>query len=220
LTFEGVAQAFGERVSPHPEMVKLCKEFFGTDDLKSPKLKLAFIPESSELCYGIDKTTGSPGRYPVVKVRNVFVLPGIPKLLMTAFDRLEEVFSNPAAEFRTREVYIAVDEASITGILNEVNAKFKDRVILGSYPDFYNSYYKVKLNLEATQASDLDEIYAFLKEKLPAKSISMSLKKASRSTRGNRYALDSMEEKIALRCYISYTPYLSNIELQALLHLA
>jgi len=39
----GVAKAFGEEVVAHPELVDLCKEFFGTDDLKSPKLKMALV---------------------------------------------------------------------------------------------------------------------------------------------------------------------------------
>ena len=38
-----MARAFQEHVHPHPELVRVCKEFFGTDDLKSPKLKLAHV---------------------------------------------------------------------------------------------------------------------------------------------------------------------------------
>ena len=41
--FEGVAKAFNEQVKPHDDLVALCKKFFGTDDLNSPKLKLAFV---------------------------------------------------------------------------------------------------------------------------------------------------------------------------------
>ena len=46
----GVAQAFGEGVYPHPDLVALCKQFFGTDDLKSPKLKLAFVSKYWYIC--------------------------------------------------------------------------------------------------------------------------------------------------------------------------
>jgi len=171
VTFEGVARAFGEQVIPHPELVALCKEFFGTDDLKSPKLKLAFIPESSALCYGIDTTTGFQGKYPVVRIRNVYIFPGVPKLLRTAFERLEGMFRNAEAAFHTCEIYISVDEASIAGILNEANDLFKDRVTMGSYPDFYSNYYKVKLTLESMQKSDVDEMRALLFKNLPAGAI-------------------------------------------------
>lgn len=40
---EGVAQAFGEKVHPHPDLVEVCKQYFGTDDLTSPKLKMAHV---------------------------------------------------------------------------------------------------------------------------------------------------------------------------------
>ena len=51
-----MAQAFGEGVYPHPDLVALCKQFFGTDDLKSPKLKLAFVSKSWYI-YALDSQT-------------------------------------------------------------------------------------------------------------------------------------------------------------------
>lgn len=43
LYLPGVAKAFEEDVYPHPDLVALCKQFFGTDDVTNPKLKLAFV---------------------------------------------------------------------------------------------------------------------------------------------------------------------------------
>ena len=37
-----------------------------------------------------------------------------------------------------QEIYITQDEVSITSVLNDVVAKFKSRVTVGSYPDFNN----------------------------------------------------------------------------------
>jgi len=170
VTFEGVARAFEEHVFPHPELVAVCKEFFGTDDLASPKLKLAFIPESSVLRYGVDKTTGEKSRYPVVVVRNVYIFPGIPRLFEMAFVRLEDLFRNPDRDFCTREVFINTDEFSITPVLNNANERFKDCVTIGSYPDYYNSYYKVKVTLESESRADIDAVTDFLRTGLPANS--------------------------------------------------
>ena len=44
----GVAKAFNEKIHAHPDLVKVCKEYFGTDDLSSPKLKMAHV--SVHLC--------------------------------------------------------------------------------------------------------------------------------------------------------------------------
>ncbi|ELT90649.1 hypothetical protein CAPTEDRAFT_220999 [Capitella teleta] len=171
LTFEGVASAFQLEVFPHPDLLSLCKEFFGTDDISNPKLKLAFIPRTSKLHYGIDQVTGEKSKYPLVEVKNVFVFPGVPKLMERAFNMLEDLFRNPDAEFFVHEVYLGLDEVAVAGILNTVDAKFKDRVTLGSYPDFYNSYYKVKLTMEAEDQQSLQDCVAFLKEHLPQDSV-------------------------------------------------
>lgn len=170
VTFESVACAFGEGVFPHPELVAVCKEIFGTDDLASPKLKLAYIPESSTLHYGVDKTTGEKSRFPVVVVRNVYIFPGIPRLFEMAFLRLEELFRNPYKEFCTREVFLNADEFSITPVLNDANECFKDRVTIGSYPDYYNSYYKVKLTLESESSANVDAVMELLRARLPENS--------------------------------------------------
>ena len=168
VTFEGVARAFGEQVFPHPELVTVCKEHFGTDDLASPKLKLAFIPKSSTLHYGVDKATGEKTRYPIVVVKNVYLFPGIPRLFEMAFVRLEDLFRNPDRNFCTREVFLRTDEFSLTPVLNDANERFKDRVTIGSYPDFYNSYYKVKLTLESESRADIDAVTDYLHTQLTA----------------------------------------------------
>ena len=133
-------------------------------------MKLAFIPESSTLRYGVDKTTGERSRYPVVIVHNVYIFPGIPRLFEMAFVRLEELFRNPNRQFCTRELYLSADEFSVTPVLNNANERFKDRVTIGSYPDFYNSYYKVKLTLESEFSANIDAVTDFLHSQLTADS--------------------------------------------------
>ena len=45
-----MAKAFGEKTVANPELVELCRQYFGTDDLKNPKLKLAIV---SDICFYI-----------------------------------------------------------------------------------------------------------------------------------------------------------------------
>ena len=49
---------------------------------------------------------------------------------------IQDLFRNPASEFYVKELYIVKDEVSITDMLNELNAACKDKVIIGSYPEF------------------------------------------------------------------------------------
>ncbi|NXX40484.1 FLAD1 synthase, partial [Tricholaema leucomelas] len=168
VTFEAVAKAFGEKVIPHPELVALVHKFFGKTDEQCPEMKLARVPESSHLNYGTDGRTGSAFKYPLVSVRNVYIFPGIPALMERALDGLAHIFRNEQTHFHSRTIYVAADEILIAPALNQADAAFQGRVSLGSYPDWANNYYRVKLTLDSESEQDLKEAYDFLMEKLPA----------------------------------------------------
>ncbi|NWH58360.1 FLAD1 synthase, partial [Geococcyx californianus] len=167
VTFEAVAKAFGEKVTPHPELVALVHKFFGKTDAESPEMKLARIPESSRLNYGTDGHTGSTFKYPLVSVRNVYIFPGIPTLMEHVLDGLAHLFRSDCTHFHSQNIYVAADEVLIAPVLYEANAAFQGRVSLGSYPDWANNYYRVKLTLESESEQDLEEVHRFLVEKLP-----------------------------------------------------
>ena len=38
-----IAKAFGEKTKPHPEMMALLKEHFGTNEVSSPKFKMGHV---------------------------------------------------------------------------------------------------------------------------------------------------------------------------------
>uniref|UniRef100_A0A8C8B2R9 FAD synthase middle domain-containing protein n=1 Tax=Otus sunia TaxID=257818 RepID=A0A8C8B2R9_9STRI len=69
--------------------------------------------------------------------------------------------------FHSRTIYVAADEILIAPILDQADATFQGRVSLGSYPDWANNYYRVKLTLDSESERDLEEAYRFLTETLP-----------------------------------------------------
>ncbi|CAC5369774.1 FLAD1 [Mytilus coruscus] len=166
-TFEGIAKAFDDVLEPNPVLVELCKEYFGPAALDSPKMKLAMVPKSATTVYGYHPETGQKNKFPLVTIKNVYIFPGVPQLLERSFVTLEHLFKNPSKDFYTREIYVDKDEVSIADILNSVDSKHNSTVILGSYPDFINSYYKVKLVLESETKKDLDDACKTLTESLP-----------------------------------------------------
>ncbi|KAM3824523.1 FAD synthase [Vipera latastei] len=168
VTFEAVAKAFGEKIHPHPEMVELVKKFFGKQSKpESSNMKLACVPESSLLNYGVDEKTGRTFPYPLISVQNVYIFPGIPSLMKRALDGLGHLFRNEKTHFYTREIYVNVEETQIASALSEANAKFWPRTNLGSYPNWVSNYHRVKLILDSDSEADLDEVHAFLMENLP-----------------------------------------------------
>ncbi|XP_045175056.2 FAD synthase-like [Mercenaria mercenaria] len=203
LTFESVGKAFDEPIEPNPHLVELCKKYFGTDDLNSPKLKMAKVPKSAKLLYGEDKSTGKRTRYPLVNVRNTYLFPGVPSILEHAFPLLKDHFRNPDVQIHTKELYIQLDEISITPVLNEADTLFKRQVTLGSYPDFINSYYKVKLTLESEDREHLETAVRYLQEHLPEDSIVQYEKNPVFNAVDQVYGVVNSEES---------TPYINKVK--------
>ncbi|XP_014674340.1 PREDICTED: FAD synthase-like [Priapulus caudatus] len=167
MTSEGIAMAFGEEVKPHAELVKLVRQFFGDVSMDSPEMKLAHVPESAQLRYGVHPITGKTAPYPLVTVRNVYLFPGIPHLLERNFANVEHLFRNEAVQFHVRQMFLAQDEMSIAGMISKVNKQYKDRVDLGSYPKLDNSYYQVKLTIQGKTTEIVDEVYNHLASLFP-----------------------------------------------------
>lgn len=166
VTFEAVAQAFGDELKPHPELEAAIKALGGKG-----WEKLSLVPSSARLHYGTDPQTGRPFKFPLVSVRNVYLFPGIPELLRRVLEGLKGLFQNTAVQFHLRELYVAADEASIAPILAEAQAHFGRRLGLGSYPDWGSNYYQVKLTLDAEEEGPLEECLAYLTARLPPGSL-------------------------------------------------
>ncbi|XP_066963477.1 FAD synthase-like [Macrobrachium rosenbergii] len=166
ITFEGVAAAFGEKVYPHPMLVGFLKTYFKTDDLSSPTMKMAHIPESSVLHFGEDKKKGLKSQYPIISVRNVTVFPGIPHLLERAFGLLgKKLFHKPGTGFHVGSIYLTTDEVSIASMLNKTVKTFPS-VAIGSYPKLFHSYYRTKITLESLNAEDIAQASQHFKSQL------------------------------------------------------
>lgn len=81
VTMAGVAEAFGCQLARHPELETRIRAFFGNNVTES-HLKMSEAPTGSEVAiieYRINNGELSP--FPLVRCRNVYVLPGIPHLL-------------------------------------------------------------------------------------------------------------------------------------------
>lgn len=171
VTFESVALAFGEGLHAHPELTKLVEGFFGTVTPNSAPMKLATVPVSAKLNFGIDPQTGQRNRFPLVSVRNVYIFPGIPSLLERSFNGLTHLFSGSGTIFHTREVFVDADETEIAPSLTKLQAGWGKRVSLGSYPDWLSNYHRVRLVLDSDSAEEVDRARTQLIEELPEGSV-------------------------------------------------
>ncbi|GAB6030627.1 FAD1 flavin adenine dinucleotide synthetase [Chamberlinius hualienensis] len=168
ITYEGVAKAFDKKLIRHPSLVDLISKYFGNDPAH-PAYKMSEIPENAEVLLTPDK----PGRFPLVNINNVYILPGIPKFLERSFqcfiDKLDIGHLNSSPNLKI--LYITLDELSITSTLNSAVKHFKDRVIFGSYPSVSHSYYRVRITMESEKLSDVLEAKEYLERELPKSSL-------------------------------------------------
>ena|SRR2546425_9976804 len=157
VTMAGISHGFGLRVIRHPDLERRLLERHGAN-LNEARLRMAEVPEGAEL-------VGEGALYaPAVKLRNIYIFPGIPKVLQDRFQAIRERFRD--APFFLKVVYSKEGEGVIASILNELLTNFPE-LLLGSYPVLDNPEYRVKLTLESKDLNYLNQAFERLLGTLP-----------------------------------------------------
>ena len=161
VTMAGIAHGFGVKVILHPDLERRLHARHGSN-INEARLRLAEVPEGSEL-------VGTDSMYaPVVKFRNVYIFPGIPKILQNQFHGIKDRFKD--APFYLKVVYVKETEGTIASTLNQLQASFP-KLGLGSYPVLGDPNFKVKLTLESKDKDYLKQAFEKLLSALPSGAI-------------------------------------------------
>jgi molybdenum cofactor synthesis domain-containing protein len=88
VTMAAVAKAFGLRPARNLELEAKIRSAMGSN-LHPRDLCMADIPDGARLLYGPD---GDRSRWPVVTVKNVYLLPGVPEIFRLKFEMVRELF--------------------------------------------------------------------------------------------------------------------------------
>jgi molybdenum cofactor synthesis domain-containing protein len=161
VTIEGVARAMGVGVIRHPALVALLRQYYG-DALKEAHLKMAEVPEGAEL------STGDSVRFPTIVMRNVWVLPGVPEIFRRKFDAIRERFRD--VPIHLRNVFVRLGEGVLADYMNALVRDFPDLAV-GSYPEFSNPEYKVKVTLESRDREYVEQALAEFLNRLPGDAV-------------------------------------------------
>jgi molybdenum cofactor synthesis domain-containing protein len=161
VTMEGIARAFDTRVIRHPSLVKLLDDFY-RGDLNDARLRMAEVPDGAELI------SAATLRFPAVRAGNVYILPGVPEIFRQKFEALKERFRE--SPFHLCCVFVSIGEGTLADHLNAVLDGHPD-LMLGSYPEFSNAEYKVKVTLESKDRAYLDRAVDDFLGRLPEGSI-------------------------------------------------
>jgi molybdenum cofactor synthesis domain-containing protein len=155
VTLAAVGAAFGMEIVRHPVLERLLREGYGAQ-LHERDLRMADLPAGARLEHG----PGGPGAiWPVVVVRNVWILPGVPSIFRRKFEAVRELFRAPP--IHGRALYSRAGEGEIAGALDETVAAFPG-VEVGSYPQSDAATHRVKITFDGRDAAAVDRALAFL----------------------------------------------------------
>jgi molybdenum cofactor synthesis domain-containing protein len=139
VTIEGIALGFGLKVVRHPDTERRLRQRLG-GEVNEARLRMANVPEGATLL-------ATEALFaPIVNIHNVYIFPGIPKILQERFHAIKEKFRD--TPFYLKNVYVRYGEGVIAAILNDLLVKFP-QLMLGSYPVLDLPEYKVKVTLES-----------------------------------------------------------------------
>ena len=125
VTALAVARAFGRPLVHSPEIEALLRAYLG-ERITDHHLRMAQVPEGTRL------VRRQGGRWPTVRVENVFVLPGLPEVFRLKLPTLREHLAG-AAPFVSRAVRAHSDEAELAPLLDRLDRDYPG-VAIGSYP--------------------------------------------------------------------------------------
>jgi molybdenum cofactor synthesis domain-containing protein len=161
VTMAAIAKAFGLRPARNLELEAKIRSAMGPN-LHERDLRMADIPDGARLLYGPD---GDRSHWPVVAVKNVYILPGVPEIFRYKFTMVRELFRT--GPILGRAVYSRESEAVIAATLDAVVAEFPG-VAVGSYPRLGVAEYKVKITVDGRDAALVERATARLVEGLGA----------------------------------------------------
>lgn len=157
VTIDGIAHGFGLKVVRHPDIERRMRQRLG-GDVNEARLRMANVPEGATLL-------ATEALFaPVVNIRNVYIFPGIPKILQERFHAIKERFRE--SPYFLKNVYVRYGEGIIAAMLNDLLVKYPE-IMLGSYPVLDLVEYKVKVTLESKDAAYLDRALQAFVASLP-----------------------------------------------------
>ncbi|MGD9763934.1 MAG: competence/damage-inducible protein A [Candidatus Binatia bacterium] len=162
VTIAGIARGLGRAVVRHPVLEAALREYIG-EELNDAQRKLAEVVEGSHLECASDAAT-----FPIVRVENIYVLPGIPEIfrekVLALCPRLRR------EPYHLRIVYTRELETAIAAHLTRTLEQFPD-LLLGSYPKLDDPEYRVRITLESKDEAYVERALAALLNILPPSAV-------------------------------------------------
>jgi len=128
ITSESIAHAFGVRFGRNREAEAILKDYYAPEDITEERMSMADMPEGAVLI------ENPVSRAPGFQIGNVFVLPGVPRIMRDMFQGMAHRLTG-GAPMLSRSITAGLAEGRLAGPLAALQARYPD-VEMGSYPFF------------------------------------------------------------------------------------
>ena len=154
-TSKAISSAFDDSLILNKEAKKRLEKHYSDDVLTNARLKMAFVPSRARL---IDNPVSiAPGFY----IENVFVFPGVPKILEVMLKDVLKRFKKNQKKFIKKIITTTLSEGIIGEYLADVQEKYNDLEI-GSYPYFKKNSFGVSLVITGDSNKRIKEVCELL----------------------------------------------------------
>jgi len=158
ITAASVAKAFDVPLIRDPRARAILERRYAPEDLTEARLKMTEVPQGADL---VDNpVSGAPG----IRIENVFVFAGIPRIMQAMFDSVKPTLAG-GAPMQSRTVVVYLPEGTVADSLRSLQRRYSD-VEMGSYPFYRAPRFGTSLVLRGTDAARLAEAVAALEAAL------------------------------------------------------
>ncbi|MDX1432168.1 MAG: competence/damage-inducible protein A [Gammaproteobacteria bacterium] len=158
ITAECVARAFGVTLERNAEALAILEDYYG-DDINEARMRMANIPAGATL---LDNPVS---RAPGFQIGNVFVLPGVPRIMQAMFDGFRHRLAG-GRPLLSRTVTAFIPESYAAAGLADIQARHPEAEI-GSYPHFRQRRFGTSLVVRGTDpavlAAATEEVVALVR---------------------------------------------------------
>lgn len=138
VTIEAVARALGRPVVRSEELVRAMHALW--QPVKETHLRMADAPEGAELLYGEGL------RFPLIRVENIFIFPGIPEIFREKLLSIRGLLRS--TPFHLTRVYSKYGEGRLGPLMTQIVAEHP-AVSVGSYPTLSAVDHRVLVTFES-----------------------------------------------------------------------
>jgi len=149
ITVDAIATALGVSVVIHPAARAILERYYETrGGLNEGRLRMARVPKGANLIP--NKKSGAPG----IKVKNIFIMAGVPYITAGMLDALTGTLEG-GAPLLSRQIGAWAPESEVAALLRETE-KAHDACQIGSYPFFREGTVGANFVVRSTQQEILD----------------------------------------------------------------